>query len=973
MSQAKKPYTVFISSTFLDNQDRRKLVEDAILRAGMQPVGMERFTASAHPVVEECERPARECEVYLGIIAHRYGWIPPGREVSITELEYDAARAAGRPRLMFEIDGSIPHLKKDEDEGPGRGAKQDLLDAFKARYGKDQMPTPFTEINLAVKVLHALTRWREEQEGTAPAPSAVVPVSAEAVRELDRYREAALSRHAELPLAGFKTKLRVPIDLEELYVPLRAMMDLRFSGGCVFADAGEAELKLREHGSEDIPLIDALREAGKRKRRGVVILGDPGSGKTTHLKRLLLACFRESPAGLGLPADTVPVFLPLRELEDLTRGIDAFIERTLDDPHLTIPRGFGQRLLERGHLLLLFDGLDEVSDPGQRANVSRWIEQAVTARPGCAAVVTCRFAGYDEAARLGAGFLELHLRPLSPEQSDEFIRHWYRAVETGLDPTQGEIVAGQRANELTERLRQPDFRSARMAEMTRNPLLLANLCLVHRDRGALPRNRHQLYDECIDVLLERWREAKSLPVHVSADVGRRVLQPAALWLHGQEGRIRATAAELAQALEPALKTARWPGGDAQVFLRTVRDESGLLTGWGPDQFGFMHLGFQEYLAATELRRLAFEGDKQAVLRELAGHYGESWWQEVILLLLAQGNPSLFEPFMREALAQAGFDAAAELTGLILEEAAECTAQPFMELARQAPGGDSAHWARQWAAVRMVERLLPDAELQPLADALRNHPLPELQAWARGRGATAVLPTRVSENGGVELVLIPGGRFLMGSPKGVGSADEHPQHKVKIQPFYLGRYPVTNEEYARYLQANPGVKEPEFWADRQFNQARQPVVGVSWEDACRFAAWAGGRLPSEAEWEYAARAGTTTKYWWGDEFKQNRANCMDSGSQWSGKQTSPVGSFEPNSFGLYDTAGNVWEWVQDSWHDSYSGAPGDGISFDAGETGRRVIRGGSWSIKPAWVRSAYRGGIDPGNRDSHIGFRLAQDL
>ena len=117
----------------------------------------------------------------------------------------------------------------------------------------------------------------------------------------------------------------------------------------------------------EIPLIRAFAEANQRKRRGLVILGDPGSGKTTHLKRLLLACLREGPAGMGLPSNTVPVFLPLRELDDLTHGIDTFIEKTLASPHLKMALGFGGRLLERGHLLLLFDGLDEVSDPKQRA------------------------------------------------------------------------------------------------------------------------------------------------------------------------------------------------------------------------------------------------------------------------------------------------------------------------------------------------------------------------------------------------------------------------------------------------------------------------------------------------------------------------------------------------------------------------------------------------------------------------------
>ncbi|MFZ4703706.1 MAG: NACHT domain-containing protein, partial [Candidatus Methylumidiphilus sp.] len=493
-------------------------------------------------------------------------------------------------------------------------------------------PEGATEYDLSASTQsNKIANRQAKKTNATPKTKSIAEVSG-----LARYREAAESLHASIPLAGFKLNLRVTIDLTDLYVPLHAMVDLRSTGDCGFADAQDAMTKLVGHGSMEIPLIRAFTEAKQRKRRGLVILGDPGSGKTTHLKRLLLACLREGPQTLGLETNTVPVFLPLRMLDDLNADIDAFIEKTLDSPFLDMPKGFGKRLLKRGHLLLMFDGLDEVSDPKQRAQVSRWIEEAARTRPTCTAVVTCRFAGYDDQARLGSDFLELHLRPLTPEQAEIFIRNWYRAVETGLaiDPAQGAIVADERSIGLVQRLLEPDFRSARMAEMTRNPLLLANLCLVHRDRGTLPRNRHKLYDDCIEVLLELWRNEKKLPISVSAEIGRRTLQPIALWLHGQEQRTRATAAELDPVIAPVLQSLRWQGGDAVGFLRAVRDESGLLTGWGPDQYGFMHLGFQEYLASLEIRRLAFEGDKDAVLEELACHYGQSWWQEVILLLIA---------------------------------------------------------------------------------------------------------------------------------------------------------------------------------------------------------------------------------------------------------------------------------------------------------------------------------------------------
>jgi formylglycine-generating enzyme required for sulfatase activity len=223
----------------------------------------------------------------------------------------------------------------------------------------------------------------------------------------------------------------------------------------------------------------------------------------------------------------------------------------------------------------------------------------------------------------------------------------------------------------------------------------------------------------------------------------------------------------------------------------------------------------------------------------------------------------------------------------------------------------------------------------------------------------------------ELVMIPGGRFQMGSPDKEEARwkAEGPLRTVEVPDFFLGKYPVTNEEYGRFLKANPRAPYPEYWYDRQYNQPRQPVVGVSWDEARRYCEWAGLRLPSEAEWEYACRAGTTTRYYSGDlELELFRVGWCDGNSD---GRSHLVGEKEPNGLGLYDMHGNVWEWCEDDWHDNYKGAPCDGTAWvSRSRAERRVYRGGSWDLVATFCRSAFRAYWYPGNRSGNLGFRPA---
>jgi formylglycine-generating enzyme required for sulfatase activity len=225
--------------------------------------------------------------------------------------------------------------------------------------------------------------------------------------------------------------------------------------------------------------------------------------------------------------------------------------------------------------------------------------------------------------------------------------------------------------------------------------------------------------------------------------------------------------------------------------------------------------------------------------------------------------------------------------------------------------------------------------------------------------------------GMEFVLIAAGEFDMGSPPDEEGrhTDEGPVHHVNIgKTFYMGRYEVTQQQWREIMDYNPSY----------FKGDDLPVEQVSWYDMQEFIKKLNEkegtnkyRLPSEAEWEYACRAGTATRYSFGDD----KSKLGDYG--WhhdnSGSKTHPVGQKKPNSWGLYDMHGNVWEWVLDSWHDNYNGAPADGSAWESGDGARRVVRSGSWGDSARVCRSAFRTHGVPHFRDFYGGFRLLREV
>ena len=362
------------------------------------------------------------------------------------------------------------------------------------------------------------------------------------------------------------------------------------------------------------------------------------------------------------------------------------------------------------------------------------------------------------------------------------------------------------------------------------------------------------------------------------------------------------------------------------------------------------------------------------------------------LLEADADLSLRAPDGASPLFMAAVHGHSEIIEQLMQAGADITVrgpsgQTAVDAARARYGDvETAQQGKESEAVLtlLAGKTLADTEAQRLAREAE-----ELERLARERE-----PGRVFRDCPTcpELVVVPAGSYMMGSPSSDGQrkAHEGPVHRVTIaEPFAVGVYEVTFAQWTVCRRDGGCTHRPKpSDVDRlKLSGANQPVVTVSWADAQQYVRWLSRktgkqyRLLSESEWEYVARAGTTTRYWWGNELGRGRANCYRCGTRWSGKRTAPVGSFRKNAFGLYDVHGNADEWVEDCWHSSYVGAPADGSAWTSGGDCRfRVLRGGSYSgnwlysMPPGHLRSAARIAYSSGTRGTvSYGFRVARNL
>lgn len=776
----------------------------------------------------------------------------------------------------------------------------------------------------------------------------------------------------------------------------------------------------RKVSAKPLPHVSALEQLNRHQR--LVLLGDPGGGKSTFVQFVALChageALRHSQINLKLLRTPLPqpdgekkkpkpqpwkhgCLLPVRVvLRDFAaRGLPpadepvtalhlrSFLERELKDAALQdyIP-AFFKELQEEGGLLL-FDGLDEVPEAENRRDRLRLaVEEFVRSFGKCRVLVTSRTYAYrSQGWRLGR-FAETELAPFDEVQIRCFVERWYNQVAAmgrlGREEAQGRA----------QLLLQAVLGSDRLRGLAERPLLLTLMASLHAWRGgSLPEKREQLYADAVELLLNLWESQRVIRdpdgttrlmqpslaqyLDIGKDQVRQVLEELAFEVHAR-GDLAGTAdvpeGELVLRL---MRLGRKPGTNPAELVEYLSQRAGLLVPRGVEVYTFPHRTFQEYLAACHLTAKGFP-------RELAelGRRDPGRWREVVLLAgakAARGAPfatwSLAERLCpQEPSESAGPEDAwgAHLAGQVITEAADLG--NLDETDRK-----KLERFQRWHIHLLTTDLLPARERALAGKTLARLGDPRFDP-ERG-----FLPREPC----LGLIEVPAGTFVMGSDLSASGAyeDESPRHEVELPRYLVSRYPVTVAQYRSFVESTGHGAHPASLA----GVANHPVTYVSFHDALAYCAWLQARLdawgclsgswqvklPSEAEWEKAARGWDGRRYPWGEDLHPENANYREARIS----EPSTVGCFPlgASPWGCEEMSGNVWEWTRSLWGREairssvrYPYEPGDGREDIKAPSGiQRVLRGGASYSESKFIRCATRFRNFPRRRGSLIGFRV----
>jgi formylglycine-generating enzyme required for sulfatase activity len=810
---------------------------------------------------------------------------------------------------------------------------------------------------------------------------------AEKLREATAAYLAYLTdRHYYLSLKGMGVSDRVPLRLKllDLYVPLKARLELpegetwKRDISLAGRDIATEEQEMFNLG-EPVPLLKVLQ-----KHSGVIVLGDPGAGKTTFVKYLALRLARGEGKKIGLN-DYLPIILPLAAFANAITSrdirLDDFIAEYFEGIGADLPVGpMLKEALKAGRALILLDGLDEVRDISLRNTVVERVVDffAFHRREGNKFVLTSRVVGYRSVRPSAEDLVECTIVDFEEDEIEEFVKYWTTALEK---QAQGNTAVA-RADAETDRRELLDAiqQNPGVRQLASTPLLLTILALMKRQGVSLPERRVQLYDQYVNTLLSTWNRARSLSGRAPGrDIDElqtvRILAPLALWMHEVSPGVGLVGREDMRRKLEELFLERGdvsPHQAARQFLIDVREHAALLLERGPGEYGFIHLTFEEYLAAVALALLG-QGNPAPIIEVLSAHVGEQAWREVTLLTIGYLG-------IRQQLPKVAGEVVEALVNNQPGPPGEAVVLAGDAVLDTWPGGVSPQ-NKEYVIQALIDTL-QDGSIRP---DLRRHAglLLGRLGWRPGD------LDRFAE--------ISAGEYQAGIKK---EAKEVPYN------YFIGKYPITNIQFARFvkedgyhmqeywshngwewrtgkfdartleavahdwLEHRPLAKRniPYYWHNIELSNPIVPVVGVCWFEAEAYCNWLAKkivavpegytiRLPRDGEWEFASRSEDGREYPWGEGFDKTAANTWDSDTKGSGLGgTTAVCTFPAgvSPGGVWDMSGNVWEWTS-SWYDE--------------DKKYRVVRGGSWIGYQWFARSSFCNWSIPLMFNDDLGFRV----
>ncbi len=752
------------------------------------------------------------------------------------------------------------------------------------------------------------------------------------------YFNDLLDRYQYLELNGLEFPERMP--LLDLYVPLQARLKVPEGEAWdqIVIVAGREDEFYRLSKSQ--PILELLQQSS-----GLIVLGEPGVGKTTFLKYLTLqlVCGQGDPLGMGR---RFPVWVPLSGYAAALRGRSMRLDDYVAEHYHTWGAGGALRelpaeALKAGQALILLDGLDGVKEPGLRREVAGQIEEFYYRyQPaGNRFVITSRITGYRDVPLEAEELRACVVDDFDQEQIRGFVERWATVLERSAPD--GDLRAARERRELLEAV----ACNVGVRTLVSNPFLLTVVALMKRQGVTLSERRVELYDQLVKTLLAGWNRARGRELDEAQTL--QVLARLALRLYaanpGPVGE-----ADLRRGLEAVHRELHVadPEGAARQFLSDVRGYPGLLVELGPGEYGFIHLAVEAYLAGRAIASLG-DADERPVVDCLSRHVGQPVWREPSLLSIGYWG-----------LIQQQVSAAGRVVEALAQEALGEPRGEAVILAGAAilDGGQAGVPSSSRDVV--IERLVQTMQSDQVAGLLRRKA-------GRLLGRLGWVPEDLET-----FRFVPRGKFLCG--------DKNKECEI-LHDYWIGQYPVTNLQYGRFVAAggyaqrkwwseagwewreNGNRMKPEYWDTGRWNNPIFAVVGVTQYEAEAYCAWlsaqlnagsfhlergtdgsfrmAAGpgearpgwqlRLPTDEEWERAARGTDGRKYPWGDDFEVERANTDRSGDDigMTAVCTYPQGV---SPVGAWDMSGCIWEWAAQG-----------------------VRRGGSWISEPRYARCTSR--------------------